>query len=532
MKKYDMLKDSPGKSLFFFALPMILGNLFQQFYNMADSMIVGQCVGENALAAVGASYSLTTVFIMIAIGGGIGASVITSQYLGARAYGKMKVSVYTALISFAAVSVVLGVFGFIMGGRILVALRTPGNILEDAVLYLRIYFVGLPFLFMYNVLSSVFNALGNSKTPLYLLIFSSLLNILLDLFMVLVLHMEVAGVAVATVLAQGLSAVISFLLLMRTLRGFADVPERENLGGELPREHTEGKGTVGEHTEGKSIIDKYAEGKGTVDKYAEGKGTVGEYAEGKGTVGKYAEGKSIVGEHAEGKGTVGEHPAGGGIYSVRMLGRMIKIAIPSMLQQSIVSIGMLLVQSVVNGFGSLVLAGYTSGMRVESICIVPMIATGNAMSTFTAQNLGAGNPERVRKGYRMAYGIVIGFAVLILTVLSLFHTQIVSAFIKDGSSIKAFATGDEYLRFIRFFFVFIGVKAITDGVLKGAGDVVVFTLANLINLGIRVFVSFRFAGPWGVEAVWYAVPMGWATNYIISLLWFFTGRWSRKQVIR
>ena len=217
---------------------------------------------------------------------------------------------------------------------------------------------------------------------------------------------------------------------------------------------------------------------------------------------------------------------------MRMLGCMIKIAIPSMLQQSIVSIGMLLVQSVVNGFGSSVLAGYTSGMRVESICIVPMIATGNAMSTFTAQNLGAGNPERVRKGYRTAYGIVIGFAVLILTVLSLFHTRIVSAFIEDGSSIKAFATGDEYLRFIRFFFVFIGVKAITDGVLKGAGDVVVFTLANLINLGIRVFVSFRFAGTWGVEAVWYAVPMGWATNYIISLLWFFTGRWSRKQVIR
>lgn len=512
MKKYDMLKDSPGKSLFFFALPMILGNLFQQFYNMADSMIVGQCVGEDALAAVGASYSLTTVFIMIAIGGGIGASVITSQYLGAREYGRMRVSVYTALISFAAVSVALGVFGFIMGGRILVALHTPDNILEDAVLYLRIYFVGLPFLFMYNVLSSVFNALGNSKTPLYLLIFSSLLNILLDLFMVLALHMGVAGVAVATVLAQGLSAVISFLLLMRTLRRFADVPEREALGGELPREHTEGKSIVGEYTEGNGIVGKYAEGKGIV----------GEYTEGSGTVDKYTEEKNIV----------GEHPAGSGIYSGRMLGRMIKIAIPSMLQQSIVSIGMLLVQSVVNGFGSSVLAGYTSGMRVESICIVPMIATGNAMSTFTAQNLGAGNPDRVRKGYRTAYGIVIGFAVLILAVLSIFHTQIVSAFIEDGSSIKAFATGDEYLRFIRFFFVFIGVKAITDGVLKGAGDVVVFTLANLINLGIRVFVSFRFAGTWGVEAVWYAVPMGWTTNYILSLLWYFTGRWSRKQVIR
>ena len=487
MRKYDMLKDAPGKSLFFFALPMILGNLFQQFYNMADSVIVGRYVGEDALAAVGASYSLTTVFIMIAIGGGIGASVITSQYLGAREYGKMKISVYTALISFAAVSIVLGAFGFVMCQRILLALRTPANILEDAVLYLRIYFVGLPFLFMYNVLSAVFNALGNSKTPLYLLLFSSVLNIFLDLFMVLALHLGVAGVAIATVTAQGLSAVISFLLLigaLRKFRGGAQVCGSGLTAEAWKRQEAELEREIGC--------------------------------------------RELVSAEANKAKRKAEREK---MYSLEMLGSMVKIAIPSMVQQSIVSIGMLLVQSVVNGFGSSVLAGYTSGMRVESICIVPMIATGNAMSTFTAQNLGAGNPDRVKKGYFTAYGIVIGFAVLILAVLSLFHVSIISAFIEDGSSIEAFAAGDQYLRFIRFFFVFIGMKAITDGVLKGAGDVAVFTLANLVNLGIRVFVSFRFAGIWGVEAVWYAVPMGWSVNYLISFLWFLTGRWSQKRVI-
>ena len=487
MRKYDMLKDAPGKSLFFFALPMILGNLFQQFYNMADSVIVGRYVGEDALAAVGASYSLTTVFIMIAIGGGIGASVITSQYLGAREYGKMKISVYTALISFAAVSIVLGAFGFVMCQRILLALRTPANILEDAVLYLRIYFVGLPFLFMYNVLSAVFNALGNSKTPLYLLLFSSVLNIFLDLFMVLALHLGVTGVAIATVTAQGLSAVISFLLLigaLRKFRGGAQVCGSGLTAEAWKRQEAELEREIGCRELVSAEANK-AKRKADREK----------------------------------------------MYSLEMLGSMVKIAIPSMVQQSIVSIGMLLVQSVVNGFGSSVLAGYTSGMRVESICIVPMIATGNAMSTFTAQNLGAGNPDRVKKGYFTAYGIVIGFAVLILAVLSLFHVSIISAFIEDGSSIEAFAAGDQYLRFIRFFFVFIGMKAITDGVLKGAGDVAVFTLANLVNLGIRVFVSFRFAGIWGVEAVWYAVPMGWSVNYLISFLWFLTGRWSQKRVI-
>ena len=163
-KSTDMLEGSPLWSMVFFAMPMIIGNLFQQFYNMAD-----------ALAAVGASYSLTNVFICIAIGGGVGSSVLTSQYLGSRDYRSMKTSVYTALTSFFAVSVVLAVFGAVASPAIMVWLRTPENIFAEAVLYLRIYFVGLPFLFMYNVLASVFNSLGKSKIPLYFLIFSSII---------------------------------------------------------------------------------------------------------------------------------------------------------------------------------------------------------------------------------------------------------------------------------------------------------------------------------------------------------------------
>lgn len=220
MKKYSMITDQPGRSLFSFAVPMILGNLFQQLYTTADSVIVGRFVGEEALAAVGASYSLTTVFVMIAIGGGMGASVVTAQYLGAGMLQKLKTSISTALISFFVLSFLLGAFGFFFSHRILSALSTPANILKDAVLYLDIYFVGLPFLFLYNILSSVFNALGDSKTPLYLLIFSSFLNILTDLFLVGGMKLGVAGAAVATVFSQGLSAVISLLLLRRAMRGF------------------------------------------------------------------------------------------------------------------------------------------------------------------------------------------------------------------------------------------------------------------------------------------------------------------------
>ena len=480
MKKCNMLTDKPGRSLFFFALPMILGNLFQQFYTTVDSIIVGQFVGEDALAAVGASYSLTTVFIMIAIGGGIGASVITSQYLGAGLYRKMKTSVSTALITFLVLSLVLSVIGLLGNRAILIGLNTPGNILSDAVLYLEIYFLGLPFLFMYNILSSIFNALGNSRTPLYLLIFSSLLNIGMDLVMVQIFHLGVAGVAIATVIAQGLSAVISFCLLLRLL------------------------GTYRDETNTKTV--NAGEGK------AEADGT-----EANGTEARKAE------ETDAGKRK---------LYDFAMLGNMIKVAIPSMVQQSIVSIGMLLVQSVVNGFGSSVLAGYTAGMRIESICIVPMIATGNAVSTFTAQNLGAGQPERVRKGYVAGVRMVAAFAVLTCLILTVFHGPIINAFLEEGSDAAAFATGNDYLPIIAFFFVCIGMKAITDGVLRGAGDVVVFTLANLINLGIRVSFAFGFAGVIGVEAVWFAVPMGWTTNFVISFIRYLSGKWSQKKLIK
>ncbi len=443
--KAGMVTGNPAKSLILFAIPLILGNLLQQFYNMADSIIVGNFVGEDALAAIGASYSLTTVFVMIAIGGGIGASVITAQYYGAKEYPRVRASIHTALITFLGVSVVLAVIGLSANRAILILMDTPENVLDSAALYLNIYFLGLPFLFMYNILTAIFNALGESRIPLYLLIFSSITNVILDLAAVAVWNLGVGGAAAATVFAQGLSAVILFVLLLRRLR---------QLG-------------------------------------------------------------SGQGAH----------------YDRRILLQMVKVAVPSMLQQSIVSIGMLLVQSVVNGFGSSVLAGYSAGSRVESICIVPMIAMGNAISTFTAQNIGAGKPERVKKGYRAGYGIIFAFAVLIAVILLCLKEPLIAAFVDTEDGRLAYETGTSYLSFLAWFFVFIGLKALTDGVLRGAGDVVVFTLANLCNLAVRVFVAFRFAPVWGVQAVWFAVPMGWAANYGISFLRYLSGKWKGKKVV-
>lgn len=445
MKKYDMIKDDPFRSLLFFALPMIFGNLFQQFYNMVDSIIVGRFVGEDALAAVGASASLTTVFIMIASGSGIGASVITSQYLGAKKNGKMKTSVNTALITLCVVGFILSVFGVAFNYDILGWLKTPDNVIVEAHTYLQIYFYGLPFLFMYNILSSLFNALGDSKTPLYLLIASSIMNIVFDMISVCIFNMGVAGVAIATVIAQGVSAVIGFMILRKRLKGFVE--------------------------DEKALI-----------------------------------------------------------YDVSMLKSMMRIAVPSTLQQSIVSIGMLLVQSVVNSFGSSVLAGYSSAIRVENLCIVPMICIGNAMSTFTAQNLGAKQDKRVKEGYKCAIMLVVISAVLLIVFVTLLYKPLLSAFMDSESSADAYNTGRAYLSFIRFFFIFIGLKMATDGVLRGAGDVFVFTMANLVNLGIRVFVAFLLAPVIGPQAIWYAIPMGWAANFVISFARYATGKWAKSIV--
>lgn len=441
MDKEYLVRQTPLKALFVFALPMIVGNLFQQFYTMADSVVVGRFVSQDALAAVGASYSLTNVFISVAIGGGVGASVITSRYFGSRDYGRMKRSIHTALLSFLLLGIVLGVLGFIFGKSIMHLLQTPDGILDMAAEYLNIYFLGLPFLFLYNVLSAMFNALGRSRIPLYLLIFSSLLNIVLDLVLITVFHMGVSGVAWATLIAQGFSAILAFLLFLKELSAYKTGRE--------------------------SLFDRH-------------------------------ELKSMAG-----------------------------IAFPSILQQSTVSIGMMLVQSVVNSFGAEMLAGFSAAMRIESICVVPMAAMGNAISTYTAQNIGAGLNSRIEKGYHSALKMVAGFAVVICLILEAFYMPIISVFLGSDGTLLAMETGSHYLQFMGWFFALIGLKMSTDGLLRGAGDMKMFTVANLINLTIRVCIAVVLAPRFGIEMVWYAVPIGWLANFLISFYEYRTGKWKR-----
>ena len=281
-----LIEKKPIKALLLFALPIIIGNFFQKTYTMADSAIVGRFVSEGALAAIGACDALTNIFICIAVGGGIGASVIVSRSFGSKEYVGMREAVNTALLAFLGVSILLGAVGLLLIRSIMVALHTPGDVLDMAEEYLRIYFIGLPFLFMYNVISSMFNALGKSRIPLAFLIFSSVFNVGLDLLLVIRFDLGIAGVAWATLIAQGISAALSFAVLISEMRRFGEEKVR--------------------------------------------------------------------------------------LFDPDSFFAMTNIALPSILQQSTVAIGMMLVQSVVNSFGSEALAGFSAAMRIEGMCCVPL----------------------------------------------------------------------------------------------------------------------------------------------------------------
>ena len=389
-----LITDAPLKALTVFAMPMILGSFFQQVYNMADSIIVGQFVGSSALAAVGACAALTNVFICVALGAGVGAGVLVSRYFGARDYSKMKTIVSTSLISFLVLSIFLGVFGFCFSHLMMSVLQTPADILNEAVLYLRVYFVGFPFLFMYNILSTMFTSIGESKIPLALLIFSSMLNILMDLWMVAGLGLGVFGAALATLIAQGISAVLSLLIFLCRMRRY------------------------------ESRFDWFD--------------------------------------------------------------------------------------------GTQALAGYSATMRVENVFSLIFVSIGNAISPYVSQNLGAKKIERIKKGYHAALVLDICFAVLAFMIIESLHTQISSLFLgKDGTAL-AYQVSGNYMRWLGYFFTFMGIKMATDGVLRGLGIMRPFLVANMVNLAIRLSVALIFAPRFGIAFVWLAVPAGWFANFLIS----------------
>lgn len=441
----DMTHGNPQKILFYFALPMVLGNLFQQLYNVVDSIIVGNFIGSKALAAVGASYPITFLFIAVATGLSIGSSVVISQLFGAKDFIKMKSAIYTSLISLISVSIFLTIIGFLICTPLLRLLQTPDDILNDASLYLRIYILGLFPLFLYNAVNAILNGLGDSKTPLYFLIFSSILNVILDLLFVVVFKYRISGAAFATLISQLSSAVLSLMFLMKRLK-------RLNLNGKSE------------------------------------------------------------------------------IFNSNLIIKISNIAVPTMIQQSIVSFGLLFVQKLVNSYGSDIVSGYTAATKIDSMAVLPIVNLSNAVSTFTAQNIGAGLFDRVKKGYNASLTLIAGFCILITSVLFIFGSQLMSLFVDTNSNTAVIQVGSDYLRVVSLGYILKGISGASNGVLKGSGDMGFFMFSTLSNFTLRVVSAYSLAYILGEKAIWYSIPIGWAVELIISMYRYRSGKWQNKRV--
>lgn len=448
----NLTEGKPLKLLFFFALPMVAGNLFQQLYNMVDSMVVGKFVGEDALAAVGSSFPIVFLAVAIASGLSMGCTVIISQLFGAKEIREMKVTISTALISLGVLGFVIMSLGATFAEPLLKLLGTDPDILQDSMTYLQIYFGGAVFLFLYNTLNGIYNALGDSRTPLIFLIISALTNIVLDLLFVIRFDMGVAGVAWATLIAQGACAVASFIVLINRLRKMPNEPK--------------------------------------------------------------AAGMKMA------------------YFEMQAVRRIAKIGIPSMIQQSIVSLSMMMMQGLVNSYGKVFVAGYTAATKIDSLAMMPNMNFSNAMSSYTAQNMGAGKPERVKEGYKASMFMVFVFSLVITVIIFLFGDQLLGLFLEAGEAGSAMSYGLKYMRTVSVFYVVMGFMFVGNGLLRGAGDMGAFMLSSMSNLFSRVILAYTLAHFIGEDAIWWSIPIGWAIGSIFSFLRIRSGKWRGQKVIQ
>ena len=444
--KQDMVTGSASKSLIMFALPMVLGNIFQQLYGLIDTIVVGNFVGEGALAAVGTSTALAFVFIAVAMGLSIGCSVVISQLFGAGSLKRMKTAIFTSIFMMIALGVVLTIVAYNLAGIMLGWMQTPDNIFADAKSYLQIYTLGYIGLFVYNISNSVFNALGMSKLPLAFLAFSSVLNIILDLLFVIKYNMGVAGVAWATFISQNIAAALAFVVLLFTL-------------------------------------------------------------------------KKIKCQDFK-------------LFEWALIPKLLKVAGPTCAQQMIVSLGFVFMQSLINLFGSTVIAGYTAATKIDNIALIPMVQVGNALSTFVAQNVGAGKYERVGTGLKTAMLMDVVFGVVIAILVFIFGKFFIALFMDSSESAEAIGIGVEYMYVVSIFYFLMGVQNAYAGAIRGAGDVKHSMICVLLNFGLRLVAAYILALFFiGEKGIWWSLPIGWAIGTIYGFFYYRSGKWKDKAVV-
>lgn len=431
----DLTIGKPSKILWRFCLPLIGSVIFQQLYNMTDSIIAGRFISENALAAVGNSYEITLILIAFATGCNVGCAVCAGHSFGAKKYTELKTGIYTALITGAIICSILMILGLTCSSSLLKAIKTPQSIINDSKAYLDIYIIGLPFVFFYNISTGIFTALGDSKTPFFFLVASSTANIGMDILFVKCFNMGVPGVAWATFICQGISCILALTFILIRI---------SKLKGE-----TKAK-----------------------------------------------------------------------VYDLKALRSFLYVAIPSTLQQSFVSVGNIIVQSVINSFGTNAIAGYAAAIKLHSLGLSSLITLGNGMSNFTAQNIGAKRYDRLPLGFKSVYMIMVAITIPIALIYSFAGEYIARLFITNYTG-DAMKIAVMFLRIVSPFYFVLAGKLVADAVLRGAKKMGLFMATTFTDLVLRVVLSIFLARTkLETNGIWLSWPIGWIIASTMSLIFY------------
>ena len=440
--RLDLTKGPIGRQIVQFTVPLLLGNIFQQFYNAADTVIVGRFVGKEALAAVGSSGSLINLLVSILMGIAVGAGVVVARYYGARQYQEMRDTIHTTIAFGLIAGVVMSVLGVLITPVILRWMQTPESVLDSSVLYFRIYFAGVLTTVMYNIGSGIYRALGDSKRPVYFLIIATLINVVLDLLFVAVFHMGIAGAAIATVISQAVSMVLVFYTMMR-------------------------EDTV------------------------------------------YRVSWREIRIHR------------------RFLRQIIAIGLPSGIQNGIVSLSNVVVQSNINSFGEIAMAGCGAYNKLDGFALLPSGSFSLALSTFVSQNIGAKKYDRAKKG--AAFGLVATMVVSELSGIFIYFAapQLVAFFNSDPEVIRY---GVLMARNIVFAYALVAYSHGMAGILRGAGlsRVPMFVMVGCWCILRVIWIQTMVPLTQDIRVVFWSYPITWTLSVTILTIYFFKVDWLHK----
>jgi putative MATE family efflux protein len=454
----DLTQGSEGRNIFRFAVPMLVGNLFQQLYTFVDQIIVGRFLGKEALASVGASFPVIFTLIALIIGIASGGTIVIAQFFGAKNYNKVKRAIDTLFIVMAVFAVIMTVVGVTFSEQIFRLMKLPAELIPTANTYFSIYVSGLVVFFGYNGVAAVLRGLGDSTTPLYFLILATLLNIGLDLLFIVKIGMGIEGAALATIIAQGVAFGVAVVYL--------------NHNHELIRFN------------------------------------IKEFS-----------------------------------FDWEIFKQSLRIGLPTGLQQTFVALGMVALMGIVNGFGTNVVAAYTAAGRLDSLAIIPSMVFSQALSTFVGQNIGAGKIERIKKGLHRTMMMAAGTAVMMTLLVLTFRVPLMSLFTEDRVVIS---TGAAYLTIVTSFYLLFTGMFIFNGVMRGAGDTLIPMFMTLISLWLVRIPAALFLSRESVEifgwtirganlgesGIWWSIPAGWGIGLLLSFIYYRTGRWKSKTVVK